>query len=100
MRLARLGSACLLVLVACSGSTPRVPDGGDLCTGQPYDPCNTEHDCQSGNCRPFAAENITVCTVACDSTTPCPKTADGSAVMCDQAGLCEPMVANSCHIPP
>jgi hypothetical protein len=86
------------VMAACSGSTPPQPDGGDICTGQNYDPCDSEHNCQSGNCRPFTDENITVCTLACDESTPCPNTTAGKAVTCNASQLCEPPVANSCHI--
>lgn len=86
------------LFVACSGSTPREPDGGDVCTGQLYDPCNSEHDCQSGNCRPFSAENFSVCTQGCSTGAPCPNTTLGATVMCDSAMLCEPTEANLCHL--
>jgi hypothetical protein len=85
-----------LALAACSGSTPK-SDGGQKCTGQAYDPCNTEHDCNNGECRPFADEGIMVCTQACGSGgSACPQQ-DGHDVACN-SGLCEPTVANSCKI--
>jgi hypothetical protein len=88
----------LFATTACDGSKPKEPDGGDVCTGQNYDPCDSEHNCESGNCRPFSAEGITVCTLACDESTPCPDTTSGAKVTCDTSELCEPPVANNCHI--
>jgi hypothetical protein len=94
----RLGWVVALVLAACSGDSPK-SDGGQKCIGMLYDPCNTEHDCGNGNCRPFAAENIMVCTQACDTVSnPCPPQYMTIAVTCNATGLCEPAAANSCKI--
>jgi hypothetical protein len=91
--------ALLLLVVACSGSTPRLPDGPDVCAGALYDPCDSEHNCENGDCLPFATESIVVCTMACSASSPCPKTASGSAVTCDSAtSSCEPPAANKCEI--
>ena len=91
--------ACGIVLaiaasVGCAGDPPK----DTSCHGALYDPCNTEHDCSNGNCRPFADENITVCTQACDANTPCPPQFQFNTVPCNASGLCEPPVANSCKI--
>lgn len=100
MRLVLLLVGLLVVFgsSACDGSKPKQPDGGDVCTGQLYDPCDSEHNCQGGNCRPFDDEGITVCTQACDESTPCPDTTTGAKVACDSSQLCEPAAADDCHI--
>ena len=79
-------AALLVVLAACTGSTPE--DTSDRCTGALYDPCSQEHDCLSGLCQPFAGDQV--CSQACDGVTPCP----GGAT-CTNA-VCEPAVANDC----
>jgi hypothetical protein len=93
----RLAMVVAFGLAACDGATPK-SDGGQKCIQALYDPCNTEHDCFNGNCRPFADENITVCTQACDANTPCPPQFQFNTVPCNAGGLCEPPVANSCKI--
>jgi hypothetical protein len=93
----RLAMVVAFGLVACDGGAPK-SDGGQKCIQALYDPCNTEHDCSNGNCRPFADENITVCTQACDANTPCPPQFQFNTVPCNASGLCEPPVANSCKI--
>lgn len=93
----RLAVVLALGLAACSGDTPK-SDGGQKCIQELYDPCNTEHDCGNGNCRPFADENITVCTQVCDANTPCPPQYMTTMVTCNASGLCEPPAANMCKI--
>jgi hypothetical protein len=88
----------VLALAACTGDKP-ASDGGQKCSGAAYDPCNTEHDCGNGNCKPFADKGFTVCTQGCtvgDDTT-CPQQ-NGMKVTCNASALCEPAVVNSCKI--
>ncbi len=87
-----------LGLAACSGDTPPTPDGGDKCTGLPYDLCNDEHDCMSHACQFFTAENFQVCTLGCNASTPCPNDSSGHPATCNAASQCEPAVTNACHI--
>jgi hypothetical protein len=91
----------LLALVACSGDEPPSPDAdprGPLCSKQTFDLCSTEHDCTSGVCRAFIAENYMICTQACDTANPCPKDKNGAVGVCDQ-GVCKPAAGpNMCHL--
>lgn len=87
----------IVIAAACSGNTP-ASDGGQKCIGAAYDPCNTEHDCSNMDCKPFADIGATICTQGCtpgDMTCP-PQ--NGSAIMCNASGQCEPPAANSCKI--
>lgn len=89
-------------LGACAGSKPPQPDGGSngpMCTGQLYDPCSTEHDCMSQNCRSFAGDGFIVCTTTCTpgDDTPC-MVAGGQAGTCNAMGLCKPAAPNVCHM--
>lgn len=88
-----LAFTVLVAIGACSGDTP---DGPDTCTGNLYDKCVDEHDCTTGNCRPFGT--IQVCTQLCSDTNPCPNDAEGHAVTCTNM-LCVPAVANACELP-
>jgi hypothetical protein len=64
-----------------------------------YDPCSTEHDCTSGNCRTFTdvGSALEVCTEPCPASGPCPNDATGAAGTCDaDLMLCRPAKANAC----
>jgi hypothetical protein len=81
----------MAAVAACTGDAPK----NTSCTGALYDPCGTEHDCQSGMCLPFG--NLVVCTQGCtagDNST-CPKQ-DGMTVTCTPAGTCQPPAQNMC----
>ena len=100
MRIASLQWLCLAwlpaVLVtasitACSGD--EVDEGSGKCTGATYDPCMTEHDCGSLDCRVFGTE--LTCTQACSASNPCPDL-DGAAVTCGVGGICEPPGPRAC----
>lgn len=93
----------LTVLAACSGDQPADVDAnpaGPLCTMATYDPCTTEHDCTSGVCHYFMADNYMICTQACtpgDNTT-CPKDKSGTNGTCNPMGICKPSAPNMCHL--
>jgi hypothetical protein len=105
-------AAVVAVLIGCGGSGG--DDGDDVpepdapvaavCTGQPYDSCaDTTNwtDCLNGmECRFFMQQGITICTPACDATTPCPPDEDGTPVTCNMMGRCRGEAANSCTLPP
>ena len=88
----------IALVLACAGCAGDPPDS-DRCRGKLYDPCNEEHDCETQDCRPFAAEGFQVCTVVCSAGTPCPDDASGAAAACDATGLCKPAAANACELP-
>src|ERR1700689_434486 len=86
------------IFAACSGSTPVTVDALPLCTMALYDPCNSEHDCTSDNCRPVGT-NLQVCTVACTDNSPCVGSAGGPTGICSTTtGFCTPTAANACRI--
>lgn len=86
------------LLIACAGSKPGAPDGGDKCTGAVFDLCNSEHDCASTMCQPFAASGFQVCTQACSATMPCPNDSTGAQATCNAMSICKPAAANNCHL--
>jgi hypothetical protein len=96
MRSLAFAVVVVVAVVACSGSKPKNPDGGNKCTGLPYDSCNTEHDCMSADCHPFTT--IQVCTVGCSTTQPCPNDSTGAPGTCTAMGICQPAAANACHL--
>jgi hypothetical protein len=49
-------------------------------------------------CRVFGMAGITICTPACDATTPCPDH-NGMPVSCNMMGRCRGTVANECRLP-
>ena len=98
MRSSVIGMVLGLAIAACSGDPPPQPDGGDKCTGLTYDLCNTEHDCMSHACQEFMTEGFQVCTVACNVSLPCPADSSGHPATCNANSVCEPAVANACHI--
>ncbi len=95
------GLVVALMFGACTGDAPK-SDGGQKCIGALYDPCNTEHDCQNGNCVPFADKGIMVCSQSCtagDNSTCPPQYMDPKMpAVCTANAQCEPMAANSCRI--
>jgi hypothetical protein len=98
-----LSLALALGLSGCSGNSPAEVDAdprGPTCTKQPYDLCGTEHDCTSGNCRPFPAEGFQVCTQSCTpgDNTSCPQPMTGMAVCDATTSLCKPAAPNHCHL--
>ena len=86
----------LSVLAACAGDQPA--DVEEKCTKAAYDLCTTEHDCTSGLCRYFMADNFMVCTQSCDASTPCPNDSTGSPGTCNAMGICKPAAPNMCHL--
>src|SRR5207249_11505927 len=65
------------------------------CTKAAYDPCNDEHDCDSGNCHLFMADGFQVCTTACSATLPCPNDSSGAPGTCNTMMICKPAAARS-----
>jgi len=91
-----------LALAACAGSKPPEIDAsanGPMCTGALYDPCYTEHDCMSMNCRNFAGDGFMVCTTTCTpgDDTPC-VVPGGQAGTCNAMGVCKPAAPTMCHL--
>jgi hypothetical protein len=93
-----------LFLAACSddGGSPPPADmatvdmpGGNACTGAVYDPCTTNTQCMSGNCRLFMGDGIQVCTQTCTPGGACPMSG-ATAVTCNNMGVCKPPAANNC----
>jgi hypothetical protein len=80
-----------VLLAACAGDAP--PATG-RCTGELYDSCNTEDDCNSTLCQNFAAEGFQVCSQACDETMACPD----EGVCDDLTGACLPAGPNECEL--
>ncbi len=78
----------VLLFAACAGDSP--PPTGQ-CTGQPYQLCNTEDDCDSFLCQNFANE-FQVCSQPCDDATPCP--GDG---VCELS-VCKPPAPDDCDL--
>ena len=94
---------CLL-LVACDtksemmGPMPDAPPGTPACTGAVYDWCANASQCTSGNCHFFEQSNFTVCTQACSASMPCPPDHNGTAVTCNNRGICKPAEPNVCAL--
>jgi hypothetical protein len=96
-----LGGIVAALLLACTGSKPPIPDGGEKCLGNMmspvYDPCSTEHDCLSGMCQAFQMSGFQVCTVSC-ATSACPNDVTGHAGTCNAMMICKPAQPNACHL--
>lgn len=93
----RLAITLAFILGACSGD--EVDEGkGLVCSMALYEKCGDEHDCESGLCKFFAGDNITVCSQACSADNPCPEL-NGAAVECNGQGICKPPAAIECRIP-
>jgi hypothetical protein len=96
-KLARLvAPALVLVLGACAGDSPDPVDR--FCTKALYEFCITEHDCETEDCRPFAAEGYMICTQICDAARPCPDL-NGTQVACTN-GVCKPPEPVECQVMP
>src|SRR5436190_4139443 len=91
------------LLAACENSDKAAPDAdpaAPVCTGQLYDNCSNDTQCQSGMCHLFAGE-FQVCTQACtagDNST-CPKSAGDTTPKCNNRGICKPVINNMCRPP-
>lgn len=86
----RILIALVVALAACSGD-----EVDRICTKAFYDPCVSEHDCDSNNCQTFGEGDAAfqACTMSCTDATGCP---DGG--VCTD-GLCAPPEPNSCELP-
>lgn len=90
-------------LVGCGGSSSAPDASTELpftgpCTGAAYDPCTTNDQCQSGNCKLYNQSNFTVCTAPCtagDDAT-CPLQNNAATATCNNMGLCKPAAPNNC----
>ncbi len=94
--------AMLVIFSACGGggSNTPLPDADltqPMCTGLVYDNCTDNTQCSSNNCHLFSQDAIQICTQACDASNPCPADANGTAVSCNNKGLCKPSRGNACH---
>ena len=102
----------VMILAACTNGdskpavdAPKQIDAGHdapagaLCTGAAFDPCTTNTQCTSNNCKLFNSAALQVCTVTCtpgDNTT-CPLDISGNHATCNNMGICKPTAANNCH---
>ena len=88
----------VLLASACSGSAPANTDSGRTCNGKLYDACLQEHDCESGDCRPFTGDGFQVCSQHCTvgDDAACGKTLDGRMATCNAMGICKPPGPNDC----
>ena len=78
------------------GDAPAAPDAAmAACTGALYDGCTGNTKCMSGNCKVFGSAGLEVCTQACSAANPCPAQ-NGTAIPCNNMGICRPSVANAC----
>jgi len=84
--------------VACSSYQQITVDGraANTCAGSAYDPCGSNGDCMSNFCHDYNGAGLTVCTVTCSASSPCPIDATGSAGFCNNMGNCKPAEANTC----
>jgi hypothetical protein len=96
MRIAIALALLIAGFAGCAGDAP--PDSERRCMGGDYDPCLTEHDCMSNNCRLFMGDGFRICTTSCTvgDDSMCPAMADGRAATCNMMGLCKPPAPNSC----
>ena len=94
----------MVLAMGCSsddGTTTPPVDGaidtpaGAVCTGAIYDPCTSNAQCMSGNCKLFMGDNLQVCTQTCGAGTACPM-AGSTAVTCNNMMVCKPPAANNC----
>jgi hypothetical protein len=97
MRIAILISMSLSLMLGCAGDEVD-PGNGSVCMMRLYDPCNEEHDCNSGMCHLFQGDGFQVCTQACDDDTPCPPDLLGNPATCNNQGICKPVMAHDCRI--
>ena len=69
---------------------------GATCTGLLYDACNpAASNCQGATtCHNFAGRGFSVCTQTCSNANPCPAQ-NGTAVTCNNMGVCIPNAPNS-----
>jgi len=90
----------LLASSACAGNAPAAADSGRACERKLYDRCRQEHDCESGDCRTFAAAGFEVCSKVCAAgdNASCGATLDGTPAVCTD-GICTPHAANDCLLP-
>lgn len=98
----------LVAAVGCGGDdtertqpdaapTPDTPASAP-CSGATFDPCATNDQCMSMNCRLFNQSGFSVCTQVCtpgDNST-CPVDATGVNGQCNMMGYCKPVRPNDC----
>ncbi len=83
-----------VVLTACGDGNSN-PDGGGMCTNAIYDPCTSNDQCTSMNCKLFMGDGFQVCTQTCTPGDACPMQG-GTAITCNAMGVCKPPQANAC----
>ena len=99
MAILRFAMILTLALAGCSdggnkGGYPDADPAARVCTGEIYDNCAGDDQCDSGMCKLFSGE-FQVCTQACtpgDNTTCPPGTGK-----CNNKGLCKPTLNNDCR---
>ena len=82
------------------GGSPDADPAAPVCTGNLYDNCTSNSQCDSGMCHLFSGE-FQVCTQACtagDNST-CPASVGGGMPKCNNRGICKPALNNMCKPP-
>ena len=92
----RIAIMFALVLGGCAGDEVD-PGNGLVCSKALYETCADEHDCDSGLCKFFQGDDMTVCSQQCSAAMPCPQYM-GMAVECNGQGICKPPAAIECRI--
>src|SRR5262245_58238912 len=101
MRL-RWAIAILVACVACGddggSGTPSDAPAGPACTGAAFDPCTSNTQCMSNNCRLFMGDGLQVCVVMCTpgNNATCPTDKSGANATCNNMSICKPVGANNC----
>lgn len=92
----RISVLFAMLLGACAGTD--VDEGnGPVCSKALYDECDTEHDCDSNECRNFMGDGFQVCTTQCSASVPCPDH-NGVPVTCNNMGVCKPAAPTECRV--
>src|SRR5512140_465206 len=98
----------LLIFVAIVGSTCTVDEpkangvsadqsATKTCTGNLYDGCTSDEQCDSQLCKLYRNRDVHLCTQTCSATSPCPDQG-GHPVICNNMGLCRPDAENACEL--
>ena len=93
-----------LVVTGCMGDNAAPSSASDqplesACSGQLYDPCTSDDQCTAHLCKLYSTREVQVCTTTCSASEPCPSQ-NGTAVTCNNMGLCRPDAPNTCEASP
>jgi hypothetical protein len=82
------------LLIGCGDNSS--PSGGTKCSGALYDKCAGASGCTSGMCQSSPSIGM-FCTQTCSPGQVCPAQY-GTAVTCNNMGICLPPATNSCSL--